>query len=33
MVSVLEWQPTGASERFHLDLSKYFASVFGERTV
>jgi Uma2 family endonuclease len=33
IVSVLEWQPAGASERFHLDLSTYFASVFGERTV
>ena len=31
VVSVLEWQPTGTSERLRLDLSKYFASVFGER--
>lgn len=31
IVDMLEWQPTGTPERFRLDLSKYFAAVFGER--
>ena len=31
IVSILEWHPTGPRERFHLDLAKYFAAVFGER--
>jgi Uma2 family endonuclease len=31
IVDMLEWHPTGTLEHFRLDLSKYFAAVFGER--
>ncbi len=30
LVDALEWQPTGATEPFRLDLPKYFALVFHE---
>jgi Uma2 family endonuclease len=32
IISTLEWQPAAAAEPFCLDLPKYFAALFGQRS-
>jgi len=32
IISTLEWQPAAAAEPFRLDLPRYFAALFGERS-